>query len=74
MIVLKYICFVVAMIATGMYINNIIVDLARIFTWQGTLHTDEENKESKDDSASYASFRFIMTLIMAFTWGVVFIL
>ena len=74
MIVFKYICFVVAMIATGLFINNVIVDLARIFTWQGALHTSDENKESKDDSASFASFRVIMILIMAFTWGVVFVL
>lgn len=74
MVVFKYICFVIAVIATCFYINNLVVDLSRITTWQNYYHTDEENKESQKDADRYASFRFILSIIMGLTWGVVVIL
>ena len=74
MVVFKYICFVLAVIATGLYINNLVVDLTRIFTWENTYHTGEEAEKSKEDSANFAGFRFILSIIMGLTWGVVFML
>lgn len=73
MVLFKYICFVLAIVATGLYINNIIVDLTRIFTWENTIHTGEDAEQSKEDSANFAGFRFILSIIMGLTWGVVFI-
>ena len=70
----KFICFVIAVIATCFYINNIIVDLSRITTWQDYYRTNEENKEYQNDADKYATFRFILSIIMGLTWGVVFIL
>ncbi len=62
------------MIATGLYLNNILIDLARIFGWGSAFHTSEESKEAQDEAVTFANFRFVMSIIMGVTWGVVFIL
>ena len=61
------------MICTGLYVNNFIADFTQIFTWRNTFALDGK-EPPKDESAAFASMRFILSIIMALTWGVVFIL
>ena len=61
------------MICTGLYINNFIADFTQIFTWRNTFALEGKDAP-KDESATFANMRFILSIIMAVTWGVVFIL
>ena len=73
MIILKYICFVIAVVCTGLYINNFIADFTQILTWRNTFAIEGKDA-NKDESAEFATARFVLSIIMAITWGVVFIL
>jgi hypothetical protein len=72
MLILKYICFVVALITTGLYLNNYIADITNVLTWRTSIGGEQQNPE--EQAAKFASMRFILSIIMALTWGVVFIL
>lgn len=73
MLVLKYICFVIAVIATCLFISNLAVDITSMFSWRKTEEDDTKENGNKI-SDEYAIARFIMSLIMGLTWGVVAIL
>lgn len=75
MFVLKYICFIIAVVATGLYVNNLIVDVTRALTWGKTVRfgSDEAEQGRKDEPDNYTMFRFVLSIIMALTWGVVFL-
>jgi len=64
MIVLKYICAVIALLATLIFVSNIITNISSppIFTEDG-----------KDASNNYAALRLILAIIMSLTWPVLFI-
>lgn len=63
MLVLKYICAVIALLSTLIFISNIITNLSTP-TWV----------DSKDDKTNnYAALRLILALIMSITWPILFI-
>lgn len=75
MIVLKYICFVIAVVATLLYVNNLIADFNRVNNFRGMFSGDEKEGENYEQVAeTFANLRFILSIIMGVTWGVVFIL
>ena len=74
MFVLKYICFIVAFVTTGLYLNNLVVDFTRAMTWGRTLSFNSNSEEGrKEEPDNYTMFRFVLSIIMALTWGVVFL-
>ena len=75
MFVVKYICFIIAFVTTGLYINNLIVDVTRTVTWSKTVRfgSTEAEEGRKEEPDNYAMFRFGLSIIMALTWGVVFL-
>lgn len=75
MFILKYICFVIAVVTTGLYINNLVVDFVRAMTWtkRVTFGSDEAEKGRTEEPDDYTMFRFVLSIIMALTWGVVFL-
>jgi len=75
MFTLKYICFVIAFVATGLYLNNLVVDFTRAITWSKTVRFGSEDAEKgrKEEPDDYTMFRFVLSIIMALTWGVVFL-
>ena len=75
MFVLKYICFIIAFVATGLYINNLVVDVTRALTWSKTVMFGSKDAEKgrQDEPDNYTMFRFVLSIIMAFAWGVVFL-
>lgn len=62
MLVLKYICAIIALLSTLIFISNIITNLST--PWSG----DENDKTN-----NYAALRLILALIMSVTWPVLFI-
>jgi len=62
MLVLKYICAVIALLSTLIFISNIITNLST-----PSFGTD------KDNTNNYAALRLILALIMSLTWPVLFI-
>ena len=76
MTTLKFICFVIAVITTSLYLNNIVVDFTRAMTWGKSFNMAPEEKENgrQAEPDAYALFRFVLSIIMGITWGVVFIL
>lgn len=75
MFVLKYICFIIAVVTTGLYINNLIVDFTRAMTWGKTVTfgSEEAEKGRQQEPDDYTMFRFALSIIMGITWGVVFL-
>ena len=73
MVVLKYICFVIAVVCSLLYLNNLIVDNNRVNAFREMFSSDNDSNFDQD-SATFANFRFILSIIMGLTWGVVFIL
>lgn len=73
MLILKYICFVVAVITTGLYLNNYVADFTNILTWRTSIGAPE-TENPNEQAEKYAGMRFVLSIIMALTWGVVFIL
>lgn len=75
MVVFKFICFIIAFVATGLYINNLVVDITRALTWGRTVKfgSPESEKGRVDEADNYTMFRFVLSIIMALAWGVVFI-
>ena len=62
MLALKYICAIIALLSTLMFISNIITNLASP-QW-----TDDTQKVT-----NYAALRFILAVIMSITWPILFI-
>lgn len=62
MLVLKYICAIIALLSTLIFISNIITNLS-------TPWSSDEN----DKTNNYAALRLILALIMSVTWPVLFI-
>lgn len=75
MIVLKYICFVIAVVCTLLYVNNILADFNRVNNFREMFSTDvKEGEDYEQVAETFANMRFILSIIMGLTWGVVFIL
>ena len=64
MLVLKYICAVIALLSTLIFICNIITTLAN----SQMIDTGQNNNVS-----NYATLRLILILIMSITWPILFI-
>lgn len=75
MFILKYICFIIAVVTTGLYINNLVVDIVRALTWSKTVKfgSDEAEQGRQQEPDNYTMFRFVLSIIMALTWGIVFL-
>lgn len=73
MVVLKFICFVIAVVCTLLYINNLVADNIRVNNFREMFSSDN-NGDFDKESEAFANMRFILSIIMGVTWGVVFIL
>lgn len=69
MLILKYICAVIAIISTLLYINSMVSDIVMPPSLRALEFNSDEEQIIKNSSA----FRFILTIIMAITWPVLFL-
>lgn len=69
MFFVKYIIFVIAIVSTLLFINSIISSLV---SGPSVFFTDE--KQQEDSIMKVAGIRFLLILIMGFTWPLVFLL
>lgn len=69
MLILKYICAVIAIISTLLYINSVISDIVMPPSLKALELNISEEQVTKNSSA----FRFILSIIMGFTWPVLFL-
>lgn len=75
MVTLKYFCTVIAVIATCLYVSNIITDVGSALTWRTSLTLDGEDPTYNEDiSKTYSLFRLILSIIMGLSWGAVLVI
>ena len=65
--VVKYICFVIAIMSTLLFISDIIVDMS-----SGPFAPPDKNGTSS--AMKHAAIRLILSIIMSLTWPLVFLL
>lgn len=64
MLVLKYICAVIALLSTLIFISNIISNISANSSWSA---------KEDDKTNNFAALRLILALIMSITWPILFI-
>jgi len=69
MLILKYICAIIAIISTLLYINSVISDIVMPPSLKALELNISEEQVTKNSSA----FRFILSIIMGLTWPVLFL-
>lgn len=69
MLFLKYICSIIAIISTLLYINSVISDIVT----PPSIRKFEMNLDDEQISKNSSAFRFILSIIMAITWPVLFL-
>lgn len=72
--ILKYICCVVAIFTTCLYISNIITDISLSSDWRNNLQLNSDSNDMDAKSKFFATFRLILSIIMALSWGGVIML
>lgn len=73
MLILKYICVVIAIVSTCLYISNTIADIGSAITWRTSL-TLQGEPNVNDMAKTYAIVRIILSVIMGLSWGAVVVL
>ena len=71
--ILKYICCVVAIFSTCLYISNIITDINATTSWKNNLQFGD-SKDIDNTTTFFAKFRLILSIIMSLSWGAVIML
>lgn len=74
MIFLKFICAAIAIIATCLYISNIVFDITSSLTWRTSLSLDEDPVYSKEIGENYSNIRIILAIVMGLAWAGVIVL
>ena len=69
MLILKYICAVIAIISTLLYISSMVSDIVMPPSLRALELNTSEEQVTKNSSA----FRFILSIIMGLTWPVLFL-
>lgn len=64
MLVLKYICFVIAIFSTLLFISNFATSLS---------DGSKFDEKGKENTYKFAAFRLILATIMSLTWPVIFL-
>ena len=70
MLWLKFICAVVAIFATGLFVNNLYVDMNESLMSRSALVSGSK----ENNSNIYVVFRLVVLLVMAIAWGGVILL
>ncbi len=73
-ITLKYICCVVAIFTTCLYISNIITDINATNSWKNNFQVLDKEKDINNATTFFAKFRLILSVIMGLSWGGVIML
>ncbi len=73
-VILKYICCVVAIFTTCLYISNIITDINATNSWKNNFQLLDNEKDLNNATTFFAKFRLILSIIMGLSWGGVIML
>jgi len=73
-VILKYICCVVAIFTTCLYISNIVTDINATNSWKNNFQVLDKEKDINNATTFFAKFRLILSVIMGLSWGGVIML
>lgn len=69
MLILKFICVIVCIMASLLYINNIIVDIGSAISTARTL--SPTGADDAEKALFYAKYRIVLSIIIGITLGVI---